>query len=151
VIAWHESLTRLDSRFLPNASTRVTINDSRLDRESFFEKSPNIWLTNTVRLHTKNDLFVHQSWLILVQIFCFDCVSKWYCFTVRFDFDFHWRASRAQYIKHIIAVYCSICILWSRLSTSCFYLESFPETNGFVFFRSKSYQKSYFKMQCNPI
>ena len=31
------TLTRLESRFLPNDSTRVTISDSRLESESFLQ------------------------------------------------------------------------------------------------------------------
>ena len=51
-------MTRLESRFSQNDSTRITVNDSRLESESFFAKRRSSWSTNPVRLHTKKWAFV---------------------------------------------------------------------------------------------
>ena len=73
VMAWLESMTRVMIfsgstwvTFLPNDSTRVTMNDSS---QSHLTKSPHGFLTNTATLHTKNELFRSSGvWFILAQI-----------------------------------------------------------------------------------
>ena len=72
VIARFESLTRLESGFFRNGSTRVTINDSTPGSEPF---SQNLQTSDSQILFVctqRNEPFLLQWWSILVQIFCFD-------------------------------------------------------------------------------
>jgi len=104
VIAWLESMTRLDSShdfwslvldsnhieknddstrlescFSQNDSTRVTVNDSRLESESFLQ---NLWVpdgqTQCVCTQTNED-FLLQWWSRLGEIFRFDCLVVLCC------------------------------------------------------------------------
>ena len=71
VIAWLESMTRLESRWKKSwldlshfftewlESTRVTVNDSRLE-SVISTKFLSSWWTSPVRLHTKNEHFLLQ-------------------------------------------------------------------------------------------
>jgi len=56
-------MTRLESQWM-----------TRYSSQSHFHKSPNFWLTNTVRLRTKKWVFSLQWW-ILAQIF----YCNWVC------------------------------------------------------------------------
>jgi len=66
--------TRLESPFLQNDSTRVTVIDSRLKSETFLQ---NFWVLEgqTQFVCTqRNEDFLLQWWSRLGEIFCFDCL-----------------------------------------------------------------------------
>ena len=86
VTAWLESLTRLElrnmvtrleSRFSQNDSTRVTVNDSRLETRVrvIFTISLSSWWTNPVRLHTKKWAFYASVMIKIGANFLF-CLSS---------------------------------------------------------------------------
>jgi len=67
----------LDSsqRILPNDSTRVTINDSRLESKSYSQNhQASDWQAHFV-FTKRNEFLLLQWWSILAQIFFFYCVS----------------------------------------------------------------------------
>jgi len=103
-------VTRLESRFSQNDSTRVTLNDSRLESESF---SQNLWVpdgqTQFVCIQ-RNEHFLLQRWSRLAEIFCFACLVVLRCILrikcpqlAEGDLTlcFHWGVSRAQYIGNL--------------------------------------------------
>jgi len=60
-------------------STRVTINDSRLESESFLQ---NLWVPDGqthVVCTQRNEQFLLQWWSPLVEIFCFACLVVLCC------------------------------------------------------------------------
>ena len=110
VIAWLESMTRLESRSSQNGSTRVTVNDSRLESESFLHNL-SFWRTNPSRLRTK-------KWASFASVMIKIGGNFPFCLSSRAMLHFkdqvsptcmeedprpclHWGASRAQYIDNL--------------------------------------------------
>jgi len=78
-VTLRKMVTRLESRFSQNDSTRVTTNDSRLEWKLFLQ---NLWASDgqTQFVCTRiNDHCLLQWWSRLAQIFCFDCLVVLCC------------------------------------------------------------------------
>ena len=114
-VIFRKMVTRLESRFSQNHSTRVTVNDSRLKSVSFLQNLLSSWWTNPLRLHTKKWAFFASLMIKIAANFLF-CLSI--CAMLHFKdqvsptciegdlrFYFHWVVSKTQYTdRHLIGV-----------------------------------------------
>ena len=100
-------VTRPESRFSQNDSTRVTINDWRLESESFYKISEFL-MDNPVRLHTKKWAFFASVmvktganflfWLSTDAMLYFKDQVSPSCTEVDLRFCFHGAISRTEFI-----------------------------------------------------
>ena len=163
MIAWLESMTRLDSShdfwwLEPDSShgfhkmTRVTVDDSRLGSESLLQ---NLWAPDgqTQFVCTqRNTHFLLQGWSKLTEIFCFACLVV-LCCILRITFPqlaqrkrletlLSLRGQQVTIYWHLILVKCSICISWSWQWAYTVTLSLFQiPVKWFKFFRFKSKPK----------
>jgi len=109
VIAWLESKTRLESRFLVTLARLESSHSQWLETRVrvIFAKSQSIWSTNPVCSHTKKLSFFGPVMIKIGENFLFSLSSRVIlypkgqvfitCTEVDPRFAFHWGARRTQY------------------------------------------------------